>query len=248
MRCHLQASRFLLLSAGATFTAAGFQAPPANATARQLFFTEKLDKDPKKKEPPAKPAIAPVVKPVAQPARYFGMRYSVLRVGPGGAETEVDPETSFRANDQVRLELTSNQGGHLYVVHQGSRGDWDVLLPEPGQPAVILEAMRPAKIPEQVCFTFDKTPGVERLFIVVSAAPEQDMEALIQGVQARKGNPDKEVAQLAVEGMRDRLGTRNLRIEKVRPDDQKRENAVYVVDASENSSRVVFDIVLQHRE
>ena len=108
------------------------------------------------------------------------MRYSILR-REGSESVEVSPDAVFRSGDRIRLlvEVTSN--GYLYVIHRGSSGVWKPLFPSVdtagGNNRV--ERSRPYEIPAGYVFTFDEQPGEERLFIVLSRKPEQDLEKLI---------------------------------------------------------------------
>ena len=87
--------------------------------------------------PPAAPvtAAAPqqvptrVVSNAPQEAIPLGMRYAVLRRNPAGKFVEIDPESTFHSGDRIRLEMQANSAGYLYVVAQGSSGNWQVLFP-----------------------------------------------------------------------------------------------------------------------
>src|SRR5205085_3098750 len=59
----------------------------------------------------------------------LGLRYAVLKRDPGGQFQEIDPDTSFRSGDRIRLKVDANTSGYLYVVMQGSSGTWKLLFP-----------------------------------------------------------------------------------------------------------------------
>src|SRR2546426_421757 len=60
-----------------------------------------------------------------------GLRYQLLQRLPDGTEAPVDLDSSFQSGDRIRISFESNMKGYLYVVHQGSSGNWSVLFPDP---------------------------------------------------------------------------------------------------------------------
>ena len=120
---------------------AGQAAPGAEKTselsARQLFFVAKPVAKPT--TPPAKAAPprksvpkAPEVasEPAATPR--LGLRYSILQPRDGKLE-DVAVDKEFRSREHFGVSLRSNEDAFLYVVVQGSAGNWDVLFPYPGE-------------------------------------------------------------------------------------------------------------------
>ena len=244
-------------------------------TPRQLFYTERTRpaKPQKPKEAPAKPASSPAKSeqppaPVAEPQKaappaYVGLRYSVMQVREGGRLDEVDPDRVFRSGDRIKVKITPNSSGYLYIVHQGSSGNWDVLFPSArtrhGSNAV--PRMETVMIPDgdEYDFTFDDKPGSERLFVVLSTAPEADLDSLIYSVRGGSAPKSERVMMASnsvsipasgIDRFRSPLVARDLRVER-RPQVSagKREEAVYVVNASHSgdNKRVVAEIVLKHQ-
>src|ERR1700677_4261269 len=102
--------------------------------ARELFYTPPPDaaaapKDTtsQKKVVPRKSTAAPPVATVANVP--LGLRYSVLKRDAGDKFVEVDADSTFRSGDRIRLSVDTNTSGYLYVVAQGSSGNWRLLFP-----------------------------------------------------------------------------------------------------------------------
>ncbi|MCX7603409.1 MAG: DUF4384 domain-containing protein [Bryobacteraceae bacterium] len=236
-----------------------------------------------------KPELA-AAPPLSQAEAYFqkvsltpqnqpplGLRYSLLKRTPQGL-VEVSTETEFRAGDSIRLSVMGNRRGYLYVIARGSSGVWSPLFPHPesSQPGNEIVPGRLYQIPggEGEYFTFDEQPGDERLFLVFSLKPVEDLEELIGGLSGKKPVlPDRPAKAAApptlsagryddawVEQLRNRIQSRDLVFTKVDKDAASApspvgggpEAAVYVVNASTAGSaagegRVVAELTLRHR-
>ncbi|MFN7996375.1 MAG: DUF4384 domain-containing protein [Bryobacteraceae bacterium] len=235
-------------------------------------------KRPKPADSSAKPAVPPGPTSPASPpqppsdivrASYsgspLGLRYTLTRKS-GDQAMLVPADSVFHTGDHIRIGLEVNDAGYLYMINQGTSGSWNVLFPSPdidnGDNRVVSKHTYDYKI------TFTGQPGTERLFVIFSREPEQDMERLIyslrggkpaSAVQTDKPRPQPKVmlAQLSpvedslVERMRN-VYSRDLIVEKV-DQDKNEENpgesgaAVYVVNPKGSAdSRVVADILLRH--
>jgi hypothetical protein len=112
----------------------------------------------------------------------LALRYSILQKQ-GDRYLEVDPQTEFHTDDRVRVRVEANDTGYLYIVMQGSSGQWAVLFPNPdingGNNKV--EAGHSYTIPpdKDPAFRFDGPAGVEHVSLILSRTPETDMEKLI---------------------------------------------------------------------
>lgn len=197
--------------------------------------------------------------------RALGLRYSILKYDSSGAAEETDTDSVFRTGDRIRLRVSVNEPGYLYVAHKGSSGSWRMLFPseelDGGSNAVV--PGREYDLPGRTRLVFDETPGEERIFVVLSRTPEQQMDRLIydldqKGAPARKDAPKTLLAEAKIPDSMissTRMAARDLVFEKV--DSSKpapsnaggrRENAVYVVNASASKdARLVTDIRLNHR-
>jgi hypothetical protein len=216
----------------------------------------------------AKPATATAPMP-ASGAPPLGLRYTVLKLGADNSPTEVPNDTVFHAGDRIRFSVEANGPGYLYIINQGSSGNWKPVFPsaeiEDGNNHI--EGWRPYTMPPKSRLAFDSTVGTENLFIVFSLQPENDLESIIYSLQGRKKpaaaaastdvpvQSSKElivaanISNSAVDRMR-AAWSRDLIVEKVDPNTtgDKKETAVYVVNPTGSAdSRVVADLHLVHQ-
>lgn len=199
----------------------------------------------------------------------LGIRCSILRRQGGTSQVEVDPDGVFESGDRIRLRVQANDDGYLYVVHQGSSGVWKPLFPSPEieNGSNWIAGGASYDIPQGYVFTFDEQPGEEKLFVVLSREPVQDLENLIYDLgdqqpsaprQDIMGSPKILLAQNLIDiddnvvnGLRNAYA-RDLIIEKVTGAATSgvsgSETAVYAVSATDSAgSRVVVDFNLQHQ-
>ncbi|MBV8818441.1 MAG: DUF4384 domain-containing protein [Acidobacteriaceae bacterium] len=188
-------------------------------------------------KPPSSPPPAPSdATPTYQNAAYvpLGLKYSILKRQPDGDYTEVDPDENFVHGDRIRVRVETNDTGYLYVVNmQSSSGNWQVLYPSSDAGGMKgnnkVEKGHEYLIPK-TNFRFDENAGTEKLFVILSRQPEEDLEKLIYSLQESKTKkPQSQIGEkmmasnLMVEDdlikkMRQTYG-RDLLIEKV--DDSK---------------------------
>jgi hypothetical protein len=182
----------------------------------------------------------------------LGLRYSILKKSPGDGEyVEVPADTIFRAGDQIRLSVMSNEKGYLYIVQKGSSGNWSPLFPHPeingGENAVV--AGKTYHIPEQGSFTMDDTAGDERLFFLLTRKPEPDFENLTMALRHPESSSSASVINDGVVArLRDDLQARDLVFTK--GDEKANDKGVYVVNPSSSSnpnSQVIADVKLSHK-
>ena len=222
---------------------------------------------PRAPEQPA-PTTAPMPPSGAPP---LGLRYTVLKLAADNTPTEVPNDTVFHAGDRIRFSVETNAPGYLYIVNQGSSGNWKPMFPsaeiEDGNNRI--EGWRPYTMPPKSRLAFDSTVGTENLFIVFSLQPENDLENMIYSLQGKKkasaaasaSTPEtpvqsskdlilaSNISNTAVDRMR-AVYARDLIIEKVDPNTpgDKKETAVYVVNPTGSAdSRVVADLHLVHQ-
>jgi len=235
-------------------------------------------KTPAKTPAPAQPAVslpteAVVDKPAAGP---LGMRYSVLKRNTAGEYQEVDADTVFHSGDRIRLEAQANSTGYLYVVAQGSSGNWQVLFPSRevsnGSNQVHRGETRLVPGGNQGQFVFDEQAGTEKLFFVLSRQPELSLDKLIYSMGGQTAPTDPTVvtpaaapnrvlmAQASVSDdviarIRSQMQSRDLIFEKVENEKVvsqngapvKIETAAYVVNRSSAAdARLVVDLKLKH--
>lgn len=213
-----------------------------------------------------------------QTAPPLGLRYSLLKKTEGGLR-EVATDSEFHAGDSIRLSVMGNRRGYLYVISRGSSGIWSPLFPHPesAQQANEIVPGRLYQIPggEGEYFTFDEQPGEEKLFLLFSAKPVEDLEELIGTLSGRRRLPAGRPVRPArpqtmeahnrfndawVEQLKAQVQSRDLvftRVEKETaaapsPVGGEPEAAVYVVNASAVSAkagegRVIADLTLRHK-
>lgn len=248
-----------ILAAPAAWT----QAQPV-LKARELFYTPPPDAEKPVADTKAAPAKKTVTKAVAAKSGDthtlvtsipLGLRYAVLKRDGSGQYNEVDPDTSFRSGDRIRLHVDANTSGYLYVVMQGSSGTWKLLFPsaEVAGGSNLVHKGESRQIPsgDRGQFVFDEQAGNEKLFIVLTRQPEPDLDKLIYSMGGKPGDPKDRslVAQAAVSDnvvskLRGEVASRDLVFEKV----DSAENAAYVVNPSTApDARLVVDVALKHK-
>ena len=213
-----------------------------NLSARDLFFT-----------PTPVSASAAGTPSVSPPANPTGLRYSLLKTQEDGTEAEVKTDSVFRSGDRIRLTVETNQNGFLYVIHQGSSGDWFVLEGSP----VPMERGKRSDVPSAGRFRFDDHAGEERLFLVFLRNRDANLDRILQGLP-----PETSTVAKPVQGTRSNrsvdpmlmsslsLQSRDLVFERVDdpPSKPKAEKAAYVVNpGTTGDSKVVVDLRLMHR-
>lgn len=213
---------------------------------------------------------AQVINAGLEPEIPLGLRYSFLKQQ-GNGTVEVDTATMFRSGERIRLTVESNDSAYLYLVLLGSSGKWSVLFPS-SQIAGGNNHIEPGHrytIPAQHWFAFDDQVGEEKLFILLSRQPQEDLEELIYSLRKAPGaqspaepakTPAGEKLLMAqalpvddalIGRLREAVYARDLVFEKV--DDTEAagsqgEKAVYIVNRTgDDDSRVVADVTLVHR-
>jgi hypothetical protein len=110
------------------------------------------------------------------------MAMSVFRVGPDGALAQVPPDFAFRHGDRVKIGVTSNRDGFLYLILRGSSGKTIALYPEAGRGGGnTVKAGMQKLFPPNDTFSFDRTPGTETILAVYSEKPEPSMDRVTGG-------------------------------------------------------------------
>lgn len=250
-------------------------AQDAGLKARELFYSPPPDaapaKPPVKKSLPARPSVAKqttqTTAPVVNVANVpLGLRYSVLKRDDSGKFAEVDPDSTFRSGDRIRLNVDTNTPGYLYVVMQGSSGNWRLLFPsadvEGGSNRIEKGSSQQIPSGDRGQFVFDQQSGTEKLFLVLSRKPEADLDKLIYSITGGGSSHDRTLMARATVGddvvnrLRDEVKSRDLVFEKVdemsiqtNGSEVKTEKATYVVNPSRtDDARLVVDVALKHNK
>jgi Domain of unknown function (DUF4384) len=242
-------------------------AQDAGLRARELFYSPPPDATPQ----PAVKKSVPARTPVSRPAHVvpvanvpLGLRYSVLKREAAGKFVEVDPDATFRSGDRIRLHVDTNAPGYLYVVMQGSSGNWRLLFPssdvEGGSNRIEKGSAQQIPSGDTGQFVFDQQSGTEKLFLVLSRKPEPDLDKLIYSITGGGSTADKTLMAKATVGddvvnrLRDEVKSRDLVFEKVdemsimtNGSEVKTEKATYVVNPNRtDDARLVVDVALKH--
>jgi hypothetical protein len=78
-----------------------------------------------------KPGREPVRRPPkVQKAALLTLQWHLLQRGDGNKAIEVDARKEFQTGDQLRLAITTNQDGYLYIVNQRPGKDGVLLFPD----------------------------------------------------------------------------------------------------------------------
>ena len=196
----------------------------------------------------------------------LGLRYTLLQRDPSGRYVEVLPSTAFHSGDHVKLSVMANHSGYLYIIQQGSSGNWSPIFPsqDATKDSNYIDAGQVYEIPNDGAFELNKQSGKERLFIVLSVNPINDLDGAIFGLQENKPEPTavptssletSEAANRITDQLVEQLASRDLVAvqEQVNSSannsNQHSEKAVYVVNSlstESNGSRVVARLVLDH--
>lgn len=123
---------------------------------------------------------------VSNGSHRLGLRCSLLLRGLDGRYIEVPSNSVFHSGDHIRLSLLANEPGYIYVIQQGSTGAWSPVFPPPGSAADAnkIAAGQLQLVPGGTrAFAFDKTPGIEKLYVILSRAPIADLDRAIRGLQ-----------------------------------------------------------------
>jgi serine/threonine protein kinase len=131
------------------------------------------------------------------PATELALTYSIIVQKyrdnkPFGAPIQLAKEMLFESDYQIRLNVSSQQPGFLYILNEGphDRGqpaDFVVLFPSPtsnGGSALVGEN-QPIQIPEKSWIKFDKEKGTERVWLVFAPAAVPELE-IIRPYASRK--------------------------------------------------------------
>ncbi|MBV9154966.1 MAG: DUF4384 domain-containing protein, partial [Acidobacteriaceae bacterium] len=180
---------------------------------------------------------------------------SVLKQKPDSTFEEISPDAVFHAGDRIRLSVMSNQEGYLYIIEHGTSGKWRPLYPPPGSAETKLVPGTEYLIPggKDEFFQFSGDPGDEKLFVLLTRRPEQNLDQTIEALRNHQatGINDQMVARL-----RQEVQTRDLVFTKSDDNQQDsagaadKDKATYVVNKATNKTpdpHIVVDVVLSHR-
>ena len=132
----------------------------------------------------------------------LGLRCSLLLRGPDKQYVEVTPGTVFHSGDHIRLSLLANEAGYLYVVQKGSSGAWSPIYPRPsaGTDAAKINSGQLEMVPGGTqAFAFDQHPGDEKLYVILSRSPIEDIDRVIRNLSHGGSSPAPPPAEASQE-------------------------------------------------
>lgn len=201
---------------------------------------------------------------VQSSADRLGLRCSVLLRGTDKGYSEVTPGTVFRSGQHIRLSLLANKPGYLYVIQQGSSGAWAPMYPPPGAApdSSRIQAGKLQVVPGSTkVFAFDQHAGIEKLYVVLSATPIEDIDRVVRTLSnsgptlaPKAPNPSQstQADNVIPDALIQRLTSRDLTlVDEEKVDDASTdggEKAIYVVskEADRASAQVVLRLDLRH--
>ena len=173
-----------------------------------------------------------------------GLRYRLIQQVADGGESDVDPTRTFKSGDRIRFAFESNIDGYLYVVQQGSSGNWTVLFPNPdingGRNQI--KKFEEYNVPDEAWFSFDDKPGTEQVFVFLS----KEVVSVLPGFN-RPVTRLESVRAAVVEDLKSSVRSRDLVFERERPAaGTKPSQATFVVNKEEVGKAVSAVILLVH--
>jgi hypothetical protein len=85
----------------------------------------------KRVDKPNRQRTRPVPKTGKQRAALLTLQWRLLERGDNNVQREADPSQVFHNEDQLKLAVTTNQDGYLYVIHRMNNGDGKLVFPDP---------------------------------------------------------------------------------------------------------------------
>lgn len=180
----------------------------------------------------------------------IGLRYSILKQGKEGVETEVDPAERFEATATLKLTVEVNAPGFLYVLKRDPARIWTVLHPTTEQkdtaaaPNPRVETRTRLEFPLAGAMTAKDQPVRTDAFILYSRQVQPDLNSIIALIT---GDPSQGGSRAALVDAFIQRARRNGELQHFliqKMDSTKKgapkERAVYVVDLAPDPSSPVF--------
>ncbi|MGH9838623.1 MAG: serine/threonine-protein kinase [Blastocatellia bacterium] len=115
-------------------------------------------------------------------------KITLFRSGRDGREQTVERDTIFHSGESVRFTVVPPRDGFLYLLQQGSSGEFSSLIPDKRirGGANTVRAGETVMFPPARPFKFDAQPGVETIFVFVAKDKSDPLAAAIEQSLARK--------------------------------------------------------------
>ena len=118
----------LIVVAALTMLVPAIFVPSVDAQKQGAPLWEKTVTVKRVQKPDRKP---PSTLPETQRVKLLTLQWRVIERGNGNVQKEADPSQVFHNEDQLKLAVTTNQDGYLYVIHRMDNGDGKLVFPDP---------------------------------------------------------------------------------------------------------------------
>lgn len=129
----------------------------------------------------------------------FQVNYLYREAGTGPLKP-ILPGSVLRSGDHYKVVFTPNQNGYVYLFQVDSAGQFFQLFPMREFKGVRVENANPVTAGQRYIlpaddksFTLDRTLGRERLFLVVTTRPHEELESLAQRLTEARQRQDAPV-------------------------------------------------------
>jgi len=194
--------------------------------------------------------LAKIEAPAQGRNQPIGLRYSILKQGKEGVETEADPAERFEDSATLKLTVEVNAPGFLYVLKRDPSRIWTVLYPRTEQkeatpgPDPRVESRARLEFPLTGAVTANDQPVRTDAFILYSRHAQPDLNSIITLITGdpRQGGSRAALVDAFIQRARRNAELQHPLIQKM--DSTKKgapkERAVYVVDPSPDPSSPLF--------
>ena len=198
---------------------------------------------------------AALTEPVPKP---LGLRYSIVKHGPEGSDSEVNPALALSEEDAPHLAVEVTTSGYLYVLKRTSPGVWTLMFPPAGtQPdsagrSAYVEGGTRYLVPASGTLMDAGQRGPAQVVIILSRGPQPELaEQSLIGLARPESNPAR-AARISdvIRRIRAEVAGGKLLVERVGASHPNipGEEAVYVVDRSPvPASRILAELMVSHR-
>ena len=122
--------------------------------------------------------------PAKETGTFLTLQWRLLERGNSNVQQEADPNQVFHTGDQVKLAITTNQNGYLYVIQRMDNGDGNFVFPDPRingglnkvkkNQEYVVPSFCPSKPDPDDCWWEMTPPAGRENFIVVFSRDEFD--------------------------------------------------------------------------
>lgn len=117
-----------------------------------------------------------------QDVAAVALEYTVI-LAKDGQERTIDPNShQFEVGDRILVRIEPKDDLYIYIFTEGPTGDRSCLLPESDGKPQFVKKGKVIELPDDGFLRFDEPPGEEKLIVVATAEPSQDLAALAHSV------------------------------------------------------------------